>query len=847
VKFFSSKRRVAAAAVILLALFTIRPGASRLKSRIIYSISAGVNRPVDIGSVHVQLLPRPAFTLQNLVVYDDPAFGAEPLLRASEVTAPIRLTSLFRGRLEIARLDLTEPSLNLVHRQDGHWNLEALLERSAHIPLAPTGKARSERRPGFPYIEATSGRINFKNGPEKKPYALTNADFSLWQESENTWGIRLKAQPFRTDMNLNDTGLLLVSGTWQRAEAIRDTPLVLNLELSQAQLGQISKLITGNDQGWRGEILLDLALKGTPAALQIAGSSSIDDFRRYDMTSRTALRLRGRCDAEYSTETHEFTKVMCNAPVGKGLITLTGDMGFPGSHRYSASMTAEKVPAGALIMLLQRVKRNLPDDLAADGTLEANVAVRNDGGSSPQWQGHGSISEFHLGSDSSRIEIGPETLPFAVSTDSTDGSHKRVPSNRTLQTEMHIEVGPLHLGVARPGAATVRGFMSPSLYNFAVSGDMEIARALRLARVAGLPAIASRAEGWAQLDLQIAGNWTSPGKGFAVPQVTGNTRLRNVQVVVPGTGAPVEMVSAEMQLLPDAVHLSKLNAKAAGAVWAGFIDLPRGCGTPDACPVHFSINTKRLAFTDLNAWINPGAKKRPWYRVLGATSETRPAWWTTLHAIGKITADRFDLHQIQATQVSANFNVNNGKLQLSGLNADLLGGTHSGDWKVEFARKPALCKGTGTLAGMSLASIAEAMNNAWVTGFGTGSYEVSGPCPSDFWQSAEGKLHVEVNDGIFPHLLLSEDTEPLRTSEIKGEARLHGGTIDITNAQVIALDSSYRLTGTASLKREVNLKLMRLSSGDANVGYSISGTLETPRVTPFSRNEQATLKTPTPK
>jgi len=187
VKLLSSKPRiVAAAALIVLALFLLRPGASRLKSRIVSSISSGVGRPVEVGSVHLRLLPRPGFDLENLVVYDDPAFGAEPMLRASEVTAALRLTSLVRGRLEISRLDLTEPSLNLVHGAGGRWNLEALLERTAHIPLAPTGKAKSEPRLGFPYIEATSARINFKSGPEKKPYALTNADFSLWQDSENS-------------------------------------------------------------------------------------------------------------------------------------------------------------------------------------------------------------------------------------------------------------------------------------------------------------------------------------------------------------------------------------------------------------------------------------------------------------------------------------------------------------------------------------------------------------------------------------------------------------------------------------------------------------------------------------
>jgi AsmA protein len=124
VKVFSSKRRVVAvAALIVLLLFFLRPGGSRLKSRIITSISAAVGRSVDIGSVQVRLLPRPGFDLHNLVVYDDPIFGAEPMLRAGEVTASLRLFSLVRGRIEISRLDLTEPSLNLVHADNGRWNL----------------------------------------------------------------------------------------------------------------------------------------------------------------------------------------------------------------------------------------------------------------------------------------------------------------------------------------------------------------------------------------------------------------------------------------------------------------------------------------------------------------------------------------------------------------------------------------------------------------------------------------------------------------------------------------------------------------------------------------------------
>ena len=253
--------------VLVLALFLVRPGAQRLRTRIVRSISLALGRPVDVGSVTLRLLPQPGFDLENFVVHEDPEFGAEPVLQSSDVVATVRVSSLLRGRLEIARLSLTEPSLNLVRNSEGRWNLEKLVERAASTPVAPTAKTRSEVRPGFPYIEADHGRINFKFGQEKKPYTLTEANFALWQDSENAWGMRLKAQPMRTDFNLSDTGRLEVDGSWQRSANLHETPLQFTLQWEGAQLGQVTKLTLGQDKGWRGAVRLSATLTGTPRDL----------------------------------------------------------------------------------------------------------------------------------------------------------------------------------------------------------------------------------------------------------------------------------------------------------------------------------------------------------------------------------------------------------------------------------------------------------------------------------------------------------------------------------------------------------------------------------------------------
>ena len=845
-RIFSSKKRLAAfTACIVLALFLLRPGASRLKSRIITSISAGVGRPVDIGSVHIQMLPRPGFDLENLVVYDDPAFGAEPILRASEVTAALRLTSLLRGRIEIARLDLTEPSLNLVHSDTGKWNLEALLERTAHTPLAPTAKPKTEPRPAFPYIEASSARINFKHGAEKKPYALTNADFSLWQESENTWGVRLKAQPFRTDLNLNDLGLLRVSGTWQRAGTFRDTPLQLSVQWNRAQLGQFTKLFTGSDKGWRGSIQLDVALTGTPANLKFNSSGSIDDFRRYDIPSGNALRLAGSCDGEYSTTNHEFHEVLCSGPAGSGLITLTGDMGLPGSHRFAIMLRAENVPASTALILAARAKKNLPDDLAANGTVHADFSMQEDAtvGEKLRVRGHGEIADFHLESPSSKTELGPVNLPFILAAGNTrHESNRRSGAISPPSDGLSLEFGPVPIGTSHAMNASVRGWINRSGYDIAITGETDIARTLRLAQMVGIPSLVTSAEGAGQVDLQIAGAWAD-ATGFVGPEANGTVKLRNVQVTPHTVGAPVEIVAANMQLLPDGSRVTNLNAKLDGTNWSGSLDMPRGCGI--ACPVHFALSANQIVLSQLTAWADPNPKKRPWYRVLGSSTQGGPSPFASLRASGSISAEQLVIHGLIARHVSANVTLDTGKLLISDLKADFLGGKHRGDWKADFSVKPATCKGTGKFANVSLAGLAAEMKDKWVSGVASATYDVTGPCPSEFWQSAEGTLQVEMRNGVFPHLSVGDSTDPFRVIQLSGEADLHAGKIEIKHAKLDSPDAKYEMSGSATLKKDVDLKLSSMSGAPA--GYAITGPLNAPRVAPLSRVEQARLKSSPPK
>ena len=376
-KFLRPKRSLAALAVLLLVLFLFRPAVYHLRTRIATSIGSALGRRVTLDNVRLRLLPRPGFDLEGLVIYDAPAFSAEPMIRAEEVSAAIRLSSLLRGRLEISTLSASEPSINLVRNEQGRWNLASLIERNAQIPVAPTAKRASERRPAFPYLEATGARINFKIGQTKKSYALMDADVALWQESENSWGARIKAEPVRTDFHLTDTGTVQINATWQRAPTLRFTPLQLTMQWQHGQLGQITKLLSGKDRGWRGGLNLTANITGTPEALQIKSQTSVEDFRRYDIVGTESVRLASGCSGEYNAMTSSLADLLCESPVGGGTLRLRGAFSvISQSPTYDLTLEVEKVPLTSVVRLLRQAKKQIPADLTASGSLNALFSAR---------------------------------------------------------------------------------------------------------------------------------------------------------------------------------------------------------------------------------------------------------------------------------------------------------------------------------------------------------------------------------------------------------------------------------------------------------------------------------------
>jgi uncharacterized protein involved in outer membrane biogenesis len=844
VKFWRSKRGLAVLIIgLLLVLFLVRPGANRLRARIVESIGLAIGRPVDVSSVHFRLLPRPGFDLENFVVRDDPEFSAEPIVRAQEVTAFLRVTSLLRGRLEIARLSLTEPSVNLVRNSQAHWNVESLLDRTSKTVVAPTSKSKLEKRPGFPYIEVSGGRVNLKIGAEKTPYALTDADFAFWQDSEDSWGMRLKAKPVRTDFNLSDTGLLVVDGSWRRAVSLRNTPVHFAAEWEKAQLGQATKLAFASDQGWRGTLLWNATFTGTPGDLLVRTTAAVDDFRRFDAPGGGDLQLAAQCSAHYSSQDQSVSKLLCIAPVrDTATLALNGSIANLGGPRsYDLRATAHNIPIQSLLSLVRHAKPGVPTGLTGEGRLSAHAEFRGGIQDGAVLEGDGETSDFRLTSDTAGSEMTFGTVPFQIT--SAKQSNKRLRKKQPWERadtpspiEAHLNVGPFSVPLGEPEPLVIHGSFGADGYGLSLQGNAKLQKLLEMMHSVGVAAPQIEGDGWAKVDLQVTSGWSRT----IPPSSVGRLQLHTVRADVRGFNQPLNIAAASLLFAADKIDVQDIRASVSGTSFAGKLSFPRHCETPNECPVTFELHADQIDMDRLNLALNPQVREQPWYHFLSRTPAGNPLL-LTVHANGKLTVGSLVIRRFNATHVSAETELKNGKLTLSDVRADVWGGKHVGEWRADFTVKPPVYSGHGTFQNVSLDQPAQLMNDRWISGTASAKFqmEASGLSGSELLAGAVGTLQIDSRNAVMPHVVLAGETGPLQVRRLSAQVALQGGDVELKDGELETPSGIYQWSGTATSDRILNLKMTR----DGAPAFNITGTLAEPNVAAASGAEaQAALK-----
>jgi Uncharacterized protein involved in outer membrane biogenesis len=782
-------------AVLALLLILIVPplvSVSRYKSQITSVIARSLGRPVRLSSVHVRLLPRPGFVLYDLVVDDNPAFGAEPVIHANSVTAPIRIWSLWRGRLEISEISVDEASLNLVRTPEGSWNLDSLIESTA----TNAGKAESQgRHTPFPRLVASNSRINIKSGIEKLPYSLIDTDLSFWQSNPGEWRLRLRGQPARTDVSMNssDTGIVEIQATARQTADLGQMPIHLDLDWRNAQLGQLTRLATGSDAGWRGDLRGEVHVDGTPENAQIKTRLRATGVHRAEFAPAEPMDFDANCSLAYHHTARSIQNLLCDSPIGSGRIRIAGEMAGTGHvPRYSVEM--DRVPVAASLEALRTVRSGVDPNLTAAGTISGKVSY--DETTPPEnAQQKATASPNHSRTHAAKTVttvVGPFTGSFTVDGLQLNGGGLTKPliapstviaPTATAPGHSQALAGTVVISAGAPVPLAINVQFALSSYQMAVHGQLSVDRAREIVHASGLPqefALDKLTGDPLTVDLRAQGPWLPPldnSIGVSQPVIPASGIIRGI---VRSVGAD-DSITPTADSLSGTVTVHNANWKSdylansveiANAIvrvddglirWdpvsftygplkgSATLTIPKSCEPGEPCPAE-SLPSVNIKFGSLDAATMQTA-------ILGAREKgtllsdllnrlrpsATPVWPRML---GSIAAESLVLGPVTLQNARAELHISATGIDITALDAKMLGGTLHATGTLVTGDKPDYTL-AAELRKLSPAAVGQLAGQNWRGGTFdcSGKLELAGYTGSDLADSAKGALHFEWRNG----------------------------------------------------------------------------------------------------
>ncbi len=845
-----------AAVVALLAILVVPPlvSVSRYKGQITNLISRSLGRPVRMSSVHVRLLPRPGFVLYDLVVDENPAFGAEPVIHASSVTAPIRIWSLWRGRLEISEISVDEASLNLVRTPDGMWNLDSLLETTA----SNAGKAdanRSRTATPFPRLEATNSRINFKRGVEKLPFSLIDTDLSFWQSNPGEWRIQLRGQPARTDLSINsaDTGIVEIDATAHQAADLRQMPLHLDLDWRNAQLGQLTRLLAGSDAGWRGDLRGEVHLDGTLENAQIKTRLRATGVHRAEFAPAAPMDFDANCSLVYHYTKRAVENLACDSPLGGGRIRVTGEMnGNDHLPRYSVEM--DHVPVAAGLEALRTVRSGVDPSLNAAGTISGKVSYDETPVpviAQKKTSGAMSRAKTHTAKPGT-----PPTEPLKGAF-TVEGFQLKGGGLSTPLTAPKIEIAPtaaaprhdqqlagtFAIPAGAPLPLTLNLHLAFRSYQVTAHGQVSVQRAREIARATGLPnaaALDQLAGDPLAVDLFAQGPWLPTQDVFAsesrpvlavnriargvaktagvgdasVPSadsLSGTVTVHNASWKANYLASPVEISEGTLHVDNGEIRWDPINFTFGPLKGSATLTVPKACDSEEPCPAS-SLPSFNVRFGSVDsatmqtAILGAHEKGTLLSDLLNRLRRSAAPVWPPMQ--GTVTAESLTLGPVTLQGVQAQLHIAATGIEITALDGKMLGGTMHASGTLVTGDKPDYTL-SAVFQKLNPTAVGQMLGQNWRGGTfdANGKIELAGYTVSDLAGTAKGSLHFEWSRGV-----ASSSTDLGHFDRWTGNAEIANGKVTIGQNEVARGSRKHAVAASVALSRPVKLSFVTAES-----------------------------------
>jgi AsmA-like C-terminal region/AsmA family len=801
-----------------------------LKGRVTSHLAAAFGRPVEVRSYRFTLWTGPALEARFVTVSEDPRFGQEYFLRAESLTLRIRWRSLFSGHLELGTISLAHPSLNLARDAEGGWNLAEWLPRPA-TSANPTANAYVTRAltsaPRFRKIDVDSGRINFKRGDEKLPFAFIGVNGTLETESAGLWRLDLVAVPSRAAVIVQQPGVLHLVG-YLGGTSSRLRPAVLQLDWSNASLTDVLRLARGRDYGVRGNLGVSVTARTHGDSWLLQGSAALTQLHRWDLPLRAdnpSVNVVASSRLDASGSRLELTQARIEAPHSSARVTGTLDWTLSGPDSPGTQLRVVSDALGLRDALAwgRAFHSNIAEGIALEGFAQLDLAL---GGWPPRLQS-ASLDFPRAEFSGNRLRVPVRLGPVLARYDQKKG----------------ITLSPTTVALgSAANSFRIDGFAKPDAGSFSVHLQGSTAQARDIAA-------ASNQLGW-----NLARGWDVAGpvrcdlhwQGMGWPLRT--TLAGVIEWGTPAAGAslhaqflnlPIEQVRARAELKSGTTHLTLSSAQAFGAHWNGTLEHDLSDGW------QFAVSGDALSAANLDRWLNPRWRESFLDRILPFLNSRAPAVGGSggVRARGRLALDQFTLAPVVVRRLRGDLTLEGRHLELSNADGQFYRGQLSGSLRADLDPVPKY-EASLDVSGADLDVLSAEFPSLVDVFSGSGSAKIllrlHGASRADLIDSLECRGTARVNEAAVEGLSLAETTAagapesgttPFRQASTSFTCA--AGRIEFQDLLLVGSNSEWDGVGTIDFARnlDVRVRTVDLSSPEPRPAKLTSGAGEEFRIT----------------
>ncbi len=864
---------VALAMVAISMIMTRVMASTRVHQYLTPRFARAFGRNVDVKYYDFRWLPTPGIVAHEVSIEEDPRFGQEYFLRAQSVTASPRWSSLLAGRLELGTLELSQPSLNLVRNADGRWNAENWLPTPKQNSPTNSGPQRAPREAAkLTRIVIDGGRINFSRGIDRRPFALVDVAGSIEQESPGRWQISLEARPIRATVQLQDTGLLRLTGNISGTTA-RLQPAMLTVTWSKASLADALRLTSGYDHGVRGNFDLELmawTLKPpegsapAPARWEVSLGAHVGGLHRWDMAARDdnpQASVRGAGAWQVGNARFDLTKVMVEGPnsniSGAGVVDWSREI-VPDIRVWSPGVSFVD-----LVSWYRAFQSGVADGITANGSIDGFASLHG-WPLRPEWGSVDSnklslqlpgnlfldLAPVHISAENFSIQSKHSSLFFLESgptgsTTSLEGTHN---TGKDFVL-FNFGVEPIRPKLRLDSSSAWK-------YSLGIGGDLNHSeRLLAAARLLGRP-LNNNWDAEGGISANATWDWKS-GEGF--PKPSGKFALSGFAIRLPFMTQPIRIENETVEIKGNEQRIDITSATAFGAKWHGTI-LRRDAGvtrttTPASEGWEFDLTADHIDSAELGSWLGPRTQ---------TTQSSINAPVFALRAQGNLHLDSFNLSGLELQRVSSHVALYGRQVHFSKIEGTTSGGTVSGELEATLDSDPSykFQVNATKLDASALITESPPLSGRLAGQFsGEGQFFMHGIGRANLLSSLEGRGSFSATHATVRGLDLnaSIDESPLPStagqfSIIAGRFTLEESVIRFEKISLLDAKNAYEGKGTIEFARGLLFQLQPVAPtgpkrplpGPGERLIRVTGTLDAPRVSSEMVPRAASLSGPQP-